>query len=194
MKKLTAFEVSVMECIPKECFYENGFDSVLWMDCFLDTVLREAKIENKKSRAVVVNLEKKGLLTIAFEKRDIDGSGGTTFVLAQDGKDYLVKKGLVEAGTGYVVRQKVKTEVSPKVLDMANRISKLKSPIPEEVKGTVVLRAFTNLVLGKYPEYAELDGIVSIVIGSGRELTFDKETGKQTNALKPKFANKITWE
>lgn len=97
---LTALEEKVMRAIPEECFYEQGFDSILWMDIFLDCI---ADVSTKQSRMVIVNLKKKGL--IDFQAAHGSGSGeGSTLWLLDAGKQWLKERGLVD-DEGYPLRQ-----------------------------------------------------------------------------------------
>ena len=90
---LTALETRVMTTIPKECFYESGFNSTLWTDCFVDTVESKEGIDPKQSRALLVTLAKKKYIAVSGGK---DG----TINLLEKGKTWLLEQKLVdEAGT-----------------------------------------------------------------------------------------------
>lgn len=89
--ELTGLEMIVLAAIPKECFYENGFDSTPWMDCFLETVKSYFQIDPKQTRAVMVSLQKKQYISIHGEKSD------KFFELEEKGKEYLKSMNLVDA-------------------------------------------------------------------------------------------------
>ena len=57
---------------------------------------------------------------------------------------------------------------------------------------TVILKAFTGMVLGKYEVIAEEGTLITVETKKG-ELSFDIMTGLQVNANNPKFANKFEW-
>jgi hypothetical protein len=86
---LTELETRLMLVIPKDDFYENGFDSWLWNDCFLDTLERYAKIGSKQGRALLASLDKKGFLSV-------DGGKDGSFRLLEPAKRFLLDRGLVD--------------------------------------------------------------------------------------------------
>lgn len=90
---MTELEKMVMRRIIKDDFYERGFDSELWMDVFLDNI----PIKTKITRAVVVSLQKKGLVSIG-------GSGGDkTLSLRENGMNYLKENKMVDE-KGYPIK------------------------------------------------------------------------------------------
>lgn len=56
----------------------------------------------------------------------------------------------------------------------------------------VTVSAFTGMNLGMYVANM-VDGLVQVYTKKGATLQFDPNTGIQTNARNPKFANKISW-
>lgn len=90
---MTELEKVVMSRIIKDDFYERGFDSELWMDVFLDNIPLETKI----TRAVVVSLEKKGLIAISGSGRD------KSLSLEENGMNYLRENKMVDE-KGYPIK------------------------------------------------------------------------------------------
>lgn len=75
--------------------------------------------------------------------------------------------------------------VSPKTLKRWYSKTVTKSTIIE-------LRAFTGMKIGLFVlEYSVNTGALYCVTKTGKVIGFDPDTGKQTNAKNPKFANKI---
>ena len=64
--KLTDMEKQVLHDITEDEFYENGLDSVIWADCFLDTT----SIPSKQVRGVLSSLIQKGILKPMIKSRD----------------------------------------------------------------------------------------------------------------------------
>lgn len=58
MTNLTALERTALHDITQDDFYEDGLDSVIWADCFLDTT----SIPAKEVRGVLSSLIKKGII------------------------------------------------------------------------------------------------------------------------------------
>ena len=86
---ITELEQRVMAAIPKECFYESGFDSTLWTDCFVDTVGKAEGIDPKQSRALLVTLAKKKYISVSGGKEG-------TITLLEKGKTWLIEQNLVD--------------------------------------------------------------------------------------------------
>lgn len=57
----------------------------------------------------------------------------------------------------------------------------------------VTVCAFTGMTIGCYRVLSLVDGIVEVFTKAGKILKFDLNTGLQTNANNPKFANRICW-
>ena len=88
--KLTALEIQVMTLIPEDNFYEEGFDSILWNDCFIDTTLVSHGLDPKQVRGVLSSLKKKKALVICPEGKD------STICLGDLGKEWLIENELVD--------------------------------------------------------------------------------------------------
>ena len=62
--------------------------------------------------------------------------------------------------------------------------------VVEEKVETVILKAFTGMLIGEFKVVAE-DAEVIVIETKKGELSFDKKTGIQLNPNNPKFANRI---
>ena len=85
----TVLEARLLSCLVKECFYEQGFDSALWVDCFFDT-LEDNNLPPKIARGVLSSLSQKGALHVQGEGRD------SFLTLGEPAKAFLLQKGLVD--------------------------------------------------------------------------------------------------
>lgn len=61
----------------------------------------------------------------------------------------------------------------------------------DEGDDTVTVYAFTGMLIGTFEVSDKTDSTISIIDRKGRELVFDRKTGKQVNASNSRFANKI---
>lgn len=59
---------------------------------------------------------------------------------------------------------------------------------PEKV---VTVYAFTKMVIGDLEVLKETESEIVVRKGDGKKMTFSKETGLQTDARNPRFANRI---
>lgn len=85
MMELTELEAKLLRTIPKECFYENGFD------------LEEYEgIDQKQARGVLSSLSKKGYLAVESGK---DGY----FNLLEPAKRWLMENKIVDQD-GYKIK------------------------------------------------------------------------------------------
>ncbi len=66
MITLTEMERTTLDDITKDCFYEEGLDSVIWADCFLD----DATYDPKEVRGVLSSLIKKDIINPIVKGRD----------------------------------------------------------------------------------------------------------------------------
>lgn len=67
MIELTEMELTTLNDITKDDFYEEGLDSVLWADVFIDYT---SSIPNKQVRGVLSSLIKKGVINPIERGRD----------------------------------------------------------------------------------------------------------------------------
>lgn len=66
MTNLTTLERTILHDITTDDFYDNGLDSTIWADCFLDTT----NVPSKEVRGVLSSLIKKGILKPILKGRD----------------------------------------------------------------------------------------------------------------------------
>ena len=69
MLQLTELERKVLHAITKDCFYENGLESVIWADVFLDTCMHYG-MESKVVRGTLSSLIKKEIIKPIMKGRD----------------------------------------------------------------------------------------------------------------------------
>lgn len=75
MIKLTELEAKFMNTLPKDNFYEDGFDSSLWVDNLMDTFKKAHGVENNVTRGVLSSLVKKKMVYVGDEYLVIDDNG-----------------------------------------------------------------------------------------------------------------------
>ncbi len=103
MEKLGELEAQLVEAVPEDPFYEDGFDSVLWIEFFLDMLEELKGINPKQARVHLVTLEQKNYIGIQ------KGTEGT-FWLEDYGREFLADKGLVDEEEGYKITASSKEE------------------------------------------------------------------------------------
>lgn len=81
--ELTESEKQTLEDITNDNFYEDGLDSIIWADCFMDTTT----IGPRKCRGVLSSLIKKGIINPIAKGRD----GTISFTDA--GKELMIQLG-----------------------------------------------------------------------------------------------------
>ena len=64
--EFTKMELQVLDDITKDSFYEDGLDSMIWADCFLDTT----HIPAKEVRGVLSSLIKKNIIRPIIKGRN----------------------------------------------------------------------------------------------------------------------------
>lgn len=87
---LTAKQVDFIKHLPDTCFWENGLDSCIWVDCLCDDIQGQFKGKPMTVGAMISTLCEKGLGSRGSERRD--GRKCTSFQLTTRGK--AVAKGL----------------------------------------------------------------------------------------------------
>lgn len=91
MMKLTELEKEVMNMIPNDDFYEEGFESTLWNDVFLGNL----KMNTKIARGVLSSLDKKKMI-------DVEPGKDGCLSLLPNGIEYLLSVGKVNSD-GYKI-------------------------------------------------------------------------------------------
>jgi hypothetical protein len=85
MTNLTELERTLLDDITKDNFYDNGLDSGIWADCFLDFT---TKIPAKIARGVLSSLIQKNIIKPILPKRDEN-----VISFTQHGKDVMRELG-----------------------------------------------------------------------------------------------------
>lgn len=76
--------------------------------------------------------------------------------------------------------------------ELKERIEEAKATEAQtEKRTTVIVRAFTGMLLGEFEVVEETKKLLIVKTKKGDALKFDKSTGLQTNGNNPKFANHI---
>lgn len=76
--------------------------------------------------------------------------------------------------------------------ELQEKIEAAKTPETQaEERTTVIVRAFTGMLLGEFEVVKETKKLLIVKTKKGNELKFDKSTGLQTNGNNPKFANYV---
>ena len=218
--ELTAKEQAVMMCILTDDFYEEGFESCLWVDCFCDNVKSRLGIGQKAAGGVITSLEKKGLVSVDGEKRTQDAGTGYTLKLLDSGKTYLASicisgESVLDTEGNFlgVMRQNLNTKLgnikglkAPKakkpliiegtqlaeesIKPKVKTVPKSKKTAKKATPARVRLIAFTGMIIGEFDMVVTGD-CYSITSNRNKELTFDKATLKQTNAKNARFGNRL---
>ena len=64
--------------------------------------------------------------------------------------------------------------------------------IPEHLaEDEVIMRAFTGMFIGVFKITEKTDKVITVQLADGSPMEFDANTGKELNASKPQFANKL---
>lgn len=89
---LTAKQVDFIRHLPDTCFWENGLDSCIWVDCLCDDIGGQFAGKPMTVGAMISTICEKGLGLRGVEKRD--GRKCTTFELTELGKKVAAGLGL----------------------------------------------------------------------------------------------------
>ncbi len=89
---LTAKQADFIRHLPDTCFWENGLDSCVWVDCLCDDIGGQFSGKPMTVGAMISTLCEKGLGSRCSEKRD--GRKCTTFELTELGKKVAAGLGL----------------------------------------------------------------------------------------------------
>lgn len=89
---LTAKQVDFIKHLPDTCFWEQGLDSCIWVDCLCDDIGGQFKGKPMTVGAMISTLCEKGIGLRSSEKRD--GRKCTTFELTELGKKVAAGLGL----------------------------------------------------------------------------------------------------
>lgn len=89
---LTTKQVDFIRHLPDTCFWENGLDSCIWVDCLCDDIGGQFAGKPMTVGAMISTICEKGLGRRGVEKRD--GRKCTTFELTELGKKVAAGLGL----------------------------------------------------------------------------------------------------
>lgn len=89
---LTAKQVDFIKHLPDTCFWENGLDSCIWVDCLCDDIGGQFAEKPMTVGAMISTLCEKGLGSRGSEKRN--GRKCTSFKLTELGKKVAAGLGL----------------------------------------------------------------------------------------------------
>ena len=89
---LTAKQVDFIKHLPDTCFWENGLDSCIWVDCLCDDIQGQFANKPMTVGAMISTLCEKGLGSRGSERRD--GRKCTSFELTAQGKAVAKSLGL----------------------------------------------------------------------------------------------------
>ena len=89
---LTAKQVDFIRHLPDTCFWENGLDSCVWVDCLCDDIGGQFEGKPMTVGAMISTLCEKGLGIRAKEK--VNNRTATYFELTQTGKKVAAELGL----------------------------------------------------------------------------------------------------
>ena len=89
---LTAKQVDFMKHLPDTCFWENGLDSEVWVDCLCDDIDGQFKNKPMTVGAMISTLCEKGIGARSVSK--VNGHKATTFKLTEIGKIIAAQLGI----------------------------------------------------------------------------------------------------
>lgn len=87
---LTKKQVQFIKLMPSDDFYENGLESILWVDVFVDTISGE--FNPMSAGAMVSTLKEKGLITV--EKQRVNGKNSKCMTFTDLGQQIAKELGL----------------------------------------------------------------------------------------------------
>lgn len=89
---LTAKQVDFIKHLPDTCFWENGIDSIIWVDCLCDDIGGQFEGKPMTVGAMISTICEKGLGSRGTDRRN--GRKCTCFALTETGKVVAKKLGL----------------------------------------------------------------------------------------------------
>lgn len=112
----------------------------------------------------------------------------TIYTNTRDNRQYVLEPHLMQGDKLCLIDMKTGTDkfVAPSTLK--RWYTKTVMPVAE----FVTVSAFTGMIIGVF-QATTVNGLVEVFTKKGNLLQFDPNTGVQTNARNPKFANRITW-
>ena len=215
MMKLTRMEKMVLNALRNNDYNDCYQDDYTWAFCATEY----SGLETKQARGAFSSLIKKGLVGFQEdEDEDIawltdegkalfdnaDGeecSWGGPRLLKVEEEVEEVKEEKEMKNLNEMTVKELRAEAKARGIKGYSRISKddliemikaTEEVVEEKVEKveTVVMRAFTGMLIGEFKVVAE-DAEVIVIETKKGELSFDKKTGIQLNPNNPKFANRI---
>lgn len=205
--KLTNMEKMVLNAMRDNDYNDALQDGGTWLFCATEY----SGLDTKQARGALSSLVKKELVEVNIEKISNESTVGFTEAGEKvfenaDGEECswggprLLK---VEEEVEEVKEEKemknlkeLRAEAKARGIKGYSRMSKedlqkaIGANTVEEKVETVVLRAFTGMLIGEFKVVAETSEAITVETKKG-ELSFDKKTGIQLNPNNPKFANRI---
>ena len=216
MMKLTRMEKMVLNALRNNDYNDCYQDDYTWAFCATEY----SGLETKQARGAFSSLIKKGLVGFQEdEEEDIawltdegkalfdnaDGEecswGGPRLLKVEEEEVEEVKEEKEMKNLNEMTVKELRAEAKARGIKGYSRISKddliemikaTEEVVEEKVEKveTVVMRAFTGMLIGEFKVVAE-DAEVIVIETKKGELSFDKKTGIQLNPNNPKFANRI---
>lgn len=188
--KLTKLEVYLLNAMRTNEYNDALQDGHTWTFTAIDN----SGMEPEAARGVIASLVKKGLVVAEKGNKksgDEDTIGFTAAGAAlfdkadgEENKEWGGPKLLKEVEDARTTKALADTKKAVELIAVPAKPTKAK------VKEVTVL-AFTNMKIGTFPVKSQTAKTITVLTAKGAEMVFDKETGKQTNAKNPNFANKL---
>lgn len=214
--KLTRMEKMVLNAMRENDYNDALQDGGTWLFCATEY----SDLDTKQARGALSSLVKKELVEVNIEKisnestvgfteageklfENADGEecswGGPRLLKVEEEeeveevKEEKEMKNLNEMTLKelreYAKARGIKGYSRMSKADLIEMIKATEEVVEEKVE-TVILRAFTGMLIGEFKVVAE-DAEVIVIETKKGELSFDKKTGIQLNPNNPKFANRI---
>ena len=91
---LTTKQVDFIRHLPDTYFWENGVESIIWVDCLCDDIMGQFANKPMTVGAMISTLCEKGLGTRCTERKGPRGGKATSFALTELGKIVAAELGL----------------------------------------------------------------------------------------------------
>jgi hypothetical protein len=91
---LTAKQVDFIKHLPDTYFWENGVESIIWIDCLCDDIQGQFANKPMTVGAIISTLCEKGLGTRATDRKGPRGGKATSFALTEMGQAVAIDLGL----------------------------------------------------------------------------------------------------
>lgn len=215
--KLTRMEKMVLNAMRENDYNDALQDGGTWLFCAteysdLDTKQARGALSSLvKKELVEVNIEKiSNESTVGFTEAgeklfdNADGeecSWGGPRLLKVEEEVEEVKEEKEMKNLNEMTLKELRAEAKARGIKGYSRISKAdliemikatEEVVEEKIEKveTVVMKAFTGMLIGEFKVVAETSEVITVETKKG-ELSFDKKTGIQLNPNNPKFANRI---